>query len=190
MKNTELISRAIKLAVLVHQDQKRKDGAPYISHPLIVGMILSQYGFDEETIVAGILHDVIEDTPMTKEDVIRDFGPRVADIVTAVSEDSALPWVARKTEILEQVRNANEATKAVAVADYIANMTDFLQDYKKIGPTLWDRWSDRTAEDKFAHDQRFLEMLQSTWKHPLVDTFGALVQQEKAIIESQRKSGK
>jgi GTP pyrophosphokinase len=107
MNNLDLISRAVKMAALAHKGQERKGGAPYVSHPIIVGFILSQYGFDAETIAAGILHDVIEDTSTTKEDIVRDFGSAVAETVVAWSENASLPWVQRKADLVEQIRVAN-----------------------------------------------------------------------------------
>lgn len=186
MKNMDLISRAVKLAALAHKDQERKGGAPYVSHPIIVGFILSQYGFDAETIAAGILHDVIEDTPITKEDIVRDFGGMVAETVSAWSENADLPWIQRKADLVEQIRAANPSAKAVAIADHISNLTDFLADYEQVGPSLWNRWPDRTATDKLAHDEQFLNMLKSTWNHPIIREFEALFEREKAIVQGEK----
>ena len=74
------ICAAAYYADRLHGDQKRKSGEPYIIHPLAVGSILIQLGMDRDTICAGLLHDVVEDTECTLEDLERDFGKEVAII--------------------------------------------------------------------------------------------------------------
>lgn len=80
------ISQAIKIATLAHTDQTRASGEPFISHPLAVAKILEEWGMDEDTIVAGVLHDVIEDTSLTLEDVKASFGESVAFLVDGVTK--------------------------------------------------------------------------------------------------------
>lgn len=80
------ISQAIKVATLAHTDQTRASGEPFISHPLAVAKILEEWGMDEDTIVAGVLHDVIEDTSLTLEDVKASFGESVAFLVDGVTK--------------------------------------------------------------------------------------------------------
>ena len=84
--NTEIIERAYKLASEAHGNQVRKSGAPYITHPLHVAIILADLKADKETIVAGLLHDVIEDTKFTYEDIKEMFGEDVADLVQGVTK--------------------------------------------------------------------------------------------------------
>ena len=79
-----LIEKAYKVADKAHSGQKRKSGEPYIIHPLCVAIILAQLELDKETIIAGILHDVIEDTEVTYEDISREFGEEVALLVDGV----------------------------------------------------------------------------------------------------------
>src|SRR5680860_1476994 len=110
MKLTPKIQKAISRASVLHLGQKRKgDGAPYILHPYSVAFILSHYTNDEDIIVAGLLHDVLEDVDgYEKEDLQKEFGERVANMVSDVTEDISLKedkgekesWVERKTNIL------------------------------------------------------------------------------------------
>ena len=80
------IRKAYRMAAQAHKDQKRLSGEPYIIHPLSVALILASLGMDEASIVAAILHDTVEDTDMTKEDVAREFGDTVAELVEGVTK--------------------------------------------------------------------------------------------------------
>ena len=86
-----MIEKAYKVASEAHKDQLRKSGEPYIIHPLNVAIILADLELDKETIVAGILHDVVEDTVMTEEDLIREFGEDVALLVDGVTKLEKIP---------------------------------------------------------------------------------------------------
>ena len=81
-----MIEKAYQVAKAAHKDQVRKSGEPYIIHPLCVGIILADLELDKESIAAGLLHDVVEDTPMTTEDVAAEFGDEVALLVDGVTK--------------------------------------------------------------------------------------------------------
>jgi len=89
--DTSLITKAYEMASEAHKDQLRKSGEPYIIHPLNVATILADLELDKETIVAGLLHDVVEDTIMTEEDLEREFGTDVALLVDGVTKLEKLP---------------------------------------------------------------------------------------------------
>ena len=86
-----IIDRAYIYSARVHEGQVRLSGEPYLSHPLEVADILANMTLDVESIAAALLHDVIEDTPATKEDIEKMFGPGVAHIVEGVTKLSSLP---------------------------------------------------------------------------------------------------
>ena len=86
-----MIEKAYKVASEAHKNQFRKSGEPYIIHPLNVAIILADLKLDKETIVAGILHDVVEDTVMTEEDLRREFGDDVALLVDGVTKLEKIP---------------------------------------------------------------------------------------------------
>ena len=101
--NTKLVLKAYNLANDNHKGQKRKSGEPYIIHPLQVAYILATIGMDDSTICAALLHDVVEDTPVTNEDLINEFGNEIAEMVSGVTKLSKLPEYTTMQE--EQVEN-------------------------------------------------------------------------------------
>ena len=90
----ELIQRAAALAVEAHGSDRRKSGEPYVLHPIAVAAILAEMQLDAESIVAGLLHDVVEDTPVGPERINREFGPRVVKLVDGVTKLGRIPWTA------------------------------------------------------------------------------------------------
>lgn len=110
--DVSLIAKAYHLASAAHADQFRKSGEAYIIHPLWVGIILAQLEMDKETIAAGILHDVVEDTDATKEDIARDFGEEVALLVDGVTKLGQLSYSSDKLEM--QAENLRKMFLAMA----------------------------------------------------------------------------
>ena len=107
-----LIEKAYRIADHAHEGQVRKSGEPYIIHPLCVGIILAELELDKETIVAGLLHDVVEDTVMTKEEIEAEFGSEVALLVDGVTKLGQLSYDADKVEI--QAENLRKMFLAMA----------------------------------------------------------------------------
>ena len=107
-----LIEKAYKIASEAHKDQFRKSGEPYIIHPLWVGIILADLEMDKETIVAGMLHDVVEDTVMTLDDITREFGSEVALLVDGVTKLGQLSYSKDKLEV--QAENLRKMFLAMA----------------------------------------------------------------------------
>ena len=93
-----LIEKAYTLAESQHHDQRRLSGAPYISHPLAVACILVELGMDTESVVAGLLHDVVEDTPVTLEQVKKTFGNEIAGLIDGVTKLGKIPYSSREEQ--------------------------------------------------------------------------------------------
>ena len=140
-----LIHKAIEFAAIRHKDQKRKGTElPYIVHPMEVMQILTENGCDKNVIVAGILHDTIEDTETTYDDVLEYFGKEIADIVASESEDKSKSWKERKQTTIARLPNESFETQLVCCADKLSNLRSMLSDYQKVGEKLWERFrSDR-----------------------------------------------
>ncbi len=92
LDSSDLIRRSIVMAVRAHDGANRKSGEPYVIHPLLVGSILATMQLDPETVAAGVLHDVVEDTPVEIEEIETQFGERVARLVDGVTKLGQIPW--------------------------------------------------------------------------------------------------
>lgn len=174
---------ALKFASLAHQDQKRKDSnrTPYISHPAAVGYILLQAGAREPVVIAGILHDVIEDTDFGYDDIKRRFGSVVADLVQGVSEDTSLSYDARKDGYLEKLAGGSPEGCLISAADLLANSLD-IQINLEEGDDLWMRPPyNLDIEKKIARNERRLAIIKSKTPVPFID------QLEKVLAENHKK---
>ena len=107
-----LIDKAYQVAKKAHEGQMRKSGEPYIIHPICVAIILAQLELDKETIVAGLLHDVVEDTAMTYDDIVKEFGEEIALLVDGVTKLTQLNYSADKIEL--QAENLRKMFLAMA----------------------------------------------------------------------------
>lgn len=119
--------KAKAFAINAHKGQVRKNQPekPMIIHPINVGNILEEYGFDENVVAAGYLHDVVEDTKYTKEDILENFGEDIASLVMGASEpDKSLSWEERKKHTIEEVKTLDLRHKAIICADKISNLED------------------------------------------------------------------
>ncbi|RCK71569.1 MAG: GTP pyrophosphokinase [Ignavibacteriae bacterium] len=144
-----MIFRAIKFAVEAHEGHYRKGtNIPYITHLMNVMKILCENNCDEEVIVAGILHDVIEDTPYTINFIERKFGKRVASIVNGVSEKKIdqetgkeILWNQRKQRSIKYLqKKANQDELLVTCADKLDNILSIKSEYKQEGDEVWKRF--------------------------------------------------
>jgi (p)ppGpp synthase/HD superfamily hydrolase len=143
---SNLIARALQRAAEAHRDQTRKGThVPYIAHPVMVGLLLQRAGFDEETVAAGILHDVHEDAGVSLGDIGSEFGPKVAELVAWLSEKKSdaqgrlRPWEVRKREHQEAMERAPTEAKAIALADQLHNLQATLEDQRS-GQPVWARF--------------------------------------------------
>jgi guanosine-3',5'-bis(diphosphate) 3'-pyrophosphohydrolase len=128
MKSTGVILAALQFAAFKHRDQRRKDhmASPYINHPIALANVLWQEGGvrDSTVICAALLHDTIEDTETTAEELRDLFGVRITRIVLEVTDDKLLPKAERKRRQIEHAPHLSRAAKLVKLADKICNLRD------------------------------------------------------------------
>ncbi|MCP3994632.1 MAG: HD domain-containing protein [bacterium] len=126
--NTAVLLEAANFAADKHRDQRRKgaEASPYINHPLAVACLLAQEGGvdDEALLVAALLHDTVEDTDTTLEELEENFGSTVRWIVEEVTDDKSLPKKERKALQVKHAPNASAAAKQLKIADKICNVRD------------------------------------------------------------------
>ena len=136
------LDMAIIYAVEHHAGQFRKGTVrPYIMHPLEAMQILHSMKADTNLMIAGVLHDTIEDTEATAEGIRELFGDDVADLVTAHSEDKSKTWDERKTHAIEELAKADKRLKMLIMADKVSNLRSMASDYAQIGDELWNRFN-------------------------------------------------
>ncbi len=186
--DTSLLDRAITFAVKAHQGMERKGkGFPYIVHPMEAVCIVATITNDQELLAAAALHDVIEDTDTTADDLKKEFGERVAMLVEAESDDKtggskAETWHQRKQDTLDRLRNADLDIKIVALGDKLSNMRAIAHDYAVLGDELWNRFTVKDPAEHAWHYHALAEALNDlsdtdAYKefHTLVNkTFGTL----------------
>lgn len=173
MMFTDQLRLAIDTAARLHKDQKRKDklGTPAISHPFGVAMILSQYGdISEETIIAGLLHDVLEDVPSYgATQMNQDFGPDVLEIVQQVSDDSRIKdWQLRKQAYLRVLETARLEALQVSAADMTHNLSSFIDSYK-LGPEMFGKRFTGTPEQQIWFYGERAGLIHQRLEHPIAD---------------------
>jgi guanosine-3',5'-bis(diphosphate) 3'-pyrophosphohydrolase len=133
-----LLLRALVFAAHKHRDQRRKDAeaSPYINHPIALADLLVNEGgvTDVEVLCAALLHDTVEDTATTVQELEKEFGARIARVVAEVSDDQALPKAERKRLQIEHAASISREAKLVKLADKICN----LRDVALRPPAHWD----------------------------------------------------
>lgn len=142
----DVFEKAVRFAVQKHSGQVRKLGnAPYILHPLEVASIVGTMTSDREILAAAVLHDTVEDTDTTIEEIREEFGQRVAALVTTETEDKREDkppqetWELRKQETLLILRDTTETgVKMMWLGDKLSNIRSFHREYEKNGHEIWN----------------------------------------------------
>ncbi|MDK2917979.1 MAG: hypothetical protein PWQ37_712 [Candidatus Petromonas sp.] len=152
--NYDIINKAIEMAAKAHEGHHRKSSdVPYIVHPFEVAMILQENGADTDVIVAGILHDILEDTEITKKNMKDVFGEKILSLVLAASEElegrDKRPWEDRKRHTIDYAKSAALDEKMIICADKLSNIRSMIRNHKRIGDKLWERFNAPYSKQKW-----------------------------------------
>ena len=171
--NTELLDRAIVFAVQAHAGTERRGkGFPYIVHPMEAMAIVATMTTDQELLAAAALHDTVEDTDVTMEQIRAEFGDRIASLVAAESDvmpkgiTEEASWHQRKQAAIDRLSKASHDAKMVALGDKLSNMRAIARDYAVIGDDLWNRFHAKDPKDHEWHYRGLADALRE-----LNDTF-------------------
>ena len=164
--NTELLDRAIIFAVHAHAGTERRGkGYPYIVHPMEAVEIVATMTTNQELLAAAALHDTVEDTEVTVEQLRAEFGERIASLVA--DESDVMPegmteeasWHQRKQVTIDRLAKASHDAKIVALGDKLSNMRAIARDYADIGDALWSRFHAKDPKDHEWHYRGLAEAL-------------------------------
>jgi len=145
--DSTVLDKALKFAIDAHKNTERRGkGYPYIVHPMEVVTIVADMTADQELLAAAALHDVVEDTPVSIEEIEKEFGERVAKIVGNESEtpvtgkSESESWIERKEAAIKRLAAASFESKMVALGDKLSNMRAISKDYSALGEKVWDKF--------------------------------------------------
>ena len=187
---------ALALAARAHQGQVRKAGGdPFIVHVVHVSVILVSHGFSEDVVVAGLLHDVVEDQDVPLTDIEARFGPTVAEMVATLTEqkregDVERAWEIRKQEALDKLRRASPEAVAVKAADVLHNAQSVALALRREGAAIWGRFS-RGPEETLWYTRNVAQIVRERLgEHPLTQELeGAIDHLEQVIASVTAETG-
>ena len=163
--DTQLLDRAIVFAVGAHAGTERRGkGFPYIVHPLEAVSIVATMTSDQELLAAAALHDTVEDTDVTLEQLREEFGERIADIVASETDSlhkgmsEVESWHDRKKEAIDRLARAGRDSKIVALGDKLSNMRAIARDYDRMGDSLWSLFH---VKDRKSHEWHYRGLVES-----------------------------
>ena len=167
----EKLLEALYFATTNHGNQTRKGvKTPYISHPLAVAVILSRVADNQDMIIAGILHDLIEDAKVSEAEIKKRFGKKVSDMVMDCSEkDKSKSWKERKQSALESIKNLPKNSALVKTADILHNIYELEKRVNEHGISFFDNFNSN-SQDKLAYERKRLEKFKRYHKNnPLLE---------------------
>lgn len=162
----ELVSEAIAFAVKAHDGMRRKKSdIPYILHPMEAAVIVGTMTSDQNLIAAAALHDVVEDTEITIEEIEEKFGKRVRELVESETENKRadIPpsesWRIRKEETLEILKNTDDiGVLMVWIGDKLANMRAIYRDFKAEGDAIWQKFNQKDPAEHAWYYRSIIEL--------------------------------
>ncbi|TXT25953.1 MAG: metal dependent phosphohydrolase [Rhodocyclaceae bacterium] len=189
---SQRFDEALQFAASIHRQQMRKGTTiPYITHLMAVSSIVGEAGGDEDLMIAGLLHDSIEDQGVSRGEIARRFGERVASLVEACSDSNTIPkppWKQRKERYIAHLQKAGPDVRFISVADKLHNARSILTDLKVLGSAVWDRFN-ASRDDILWYYRSVISALREGWTHLLVQELEQVVDQIERLSESARPAG-
>lgn len=184
------IEQAIRAAAILHEKQRRKGelAFPYVTHLFSVAFTLSDYTTDEDVVIAALLHDTIEDTDYTIEELEQDFGERVARIVATLTEPytvegRSLSWLERKERYAAQLEAGPIEAVMVAAADKTHNFRTSVEEYYDHPNRFFQDFGRKLNDRKIAY-QRIADVIRSRLEGPLLTEFNYVFDEYLAFIHA------
>ena len=186
MNHTPQIKKAIQFAARKHHGHVRVSGGeeplPYVTHLFSVALLVAEDGASDDVVTAALLHDALEDTDTTREELASAFNERVAALVEAVSESKELDWKERKQEYLARLENADEDAVRIAIADKVDNIESKIEEYEREGESIHERWSQPPAEYLWYHGEALRIAQARLPDHPLTKRLAEAHAREKEAL--------
>lgn len=178
-----LLDNAIIFAVNAHRGQLRKGtNTPYILHPMEAAAIVGSMTDDDEVIAAAVLHDTVEDTAVTLDEICEQFGKRVAELVAAESENkredkpAASTWKIRKEETIEHLKTAPKEVKMLTLGDKLSNIRSICRDYEAQGDALWQRFNQKDKNEHRWYYKSIADCLSDLREYPAYKEYAFLAE--------------
>ncbi len=188
------IEQAIRAAAVLHHDQNRKGSMPfpYITHLMSVAFILHDYTDNEDVIVAALLHDAIEDTDYTLEELEEDFGGTVRELVDALSEkktdgDRKLTWAEKKKGYAAQLKKGPKEAVMIAAADKAHNFRTIVEEYYE-APHRFLQDFGKNLDERIEVYQTIANVINNRLEGPLLNEFNHVFESYKEFIYAVQKS--
>lgn len=168
----EKVDFALEFATKAHSGQSRKTdkSLPYIYHPVATSFILKEAGFNDDVVIAGILHDTLEDTDASEDEIKKFFGDKILLIILELSENKELNWEDRKKKYIRQISNGSNEAKAVATADKLQNVYSIIKSLND-GVDTWSFFN-RTRDKTIDFYKSFYEEIKKGWNHAMIEELG------------------
>ncbi|MCR4924977.1 MAG: HD domain-containing protein [Clostridiales bacterium] len=176
-----MFEKAVDFAMKAHKGQNRKDGSIYILHPLEAATIVGTMTKNEELLAAAVLHDTVEDTSVTSEDIAENFGTRIAELVAHETENkrrglkASDTWKIRKEEALAVLKESDIETKILWLGDKLSNMRSIAREYDEIGVAVFERFNQKNPKEQYWYHSTILEYTKDLSDYPAYKEYKNLV---------------
>ncbi len=191
---TYRIEQAIRAAAILHKNQLRKGSVPlpYITHLMAVMMIVRDYSDDEDTLIASLLHDTLEDTDYTEDELVEDFGGDVRDIIVDLSEPQDTDtkkhsWLEQKKHYAKKLKKASDPALIISAADKIHNMRTIVEEYFDDHSRFMQEFKG-TLDDRLLMYQDISNVLNSRLKNDIIHEFNHVYTEYKNFILDVKKT--